>query len=72
MNLLNKSKLATVFFGGLLCGGAYLVSCGQVNINSAGAGGALANLKVKANGVEVGTFVSLNFDTQSSTNNILF
>jgi hypothetical protein len=70
MNLLNKSKIATVFFGGFLCGAAYLVSCGQINVNSAGAGGSTTRY-VKANGTSIGEFLSLNFDTQSSTNNFV-
>lgn len=58
MNLLNKGKIATVFFGGFLCGAAYLVSCGKVNTNEASATGAGSALIVKANGTTVGNFVA--------------
>lgn len=70
MNILNKSKLATVFFGGFLCGVTYLISCGKVNTNEAGATGTTTRY-VKANGTSIGEFLSLNFDTQSSTNNFV-
>lgn len=58
MNILNKSKLATVFFGGFLCGVTYLISCGKVNTNEAGASGGTTRY-VKANGVSVGELVSV-------------
>lgn len=71
MNLLNKSKIATVFFGGFLCGAAYLVSCGQVNINSAGAGGS-ATRYVKANGTSIGEFLSISDSlSESGGDNLL-
>lgn len=70
MNLLNKSKLVTVFMGGFLCGVTYLISCGKVNTNEAGATGGTTRY-VKANGTSLGEFLSLNFDTQSSTNNFV-
>lgn len=73
MNILNKSKIATVFFCGFLCGVTYLISCGKVNTNEANANAesTTSTLYVKANGVSLGRFVSLNFDTQSSTNNFV-
>lgn len=70
MNLLNKSKIATVFIGGFLCGVTYLISCGRVNTNEASATGGTTRY-VKANGTSIGEFLSLNFDTWSSTNNFV-
>lgn len=68
MNILNKSKIATVFLGGFLCGVTYLISCGKVNTNEAGASGTTTRY-VKANGTSVGEFLSLtNFEKSDESN----
>lgn len=53
-----RAKSIAIFTMGALCGVAYLISCGQVNVNEAVATGSATALKVKANGVVVGDFVS--------------
>ena len=66
-----KAKSIAIFMTGALCGVAYLISCGKVNTNEANANGGTSGFYVKANGVSLGKFVSLNFDTWSSTNNFV-
>lgn len=71
MNVLKKSKFATVFVVGFLCGVTYLISCGKLTTNEAGASGTTARY-VKANGTSIGEVLSLNLDKMSSTNNFVF
>lgn len=65
-----RARSLTIFLTGVFCGVAYLISCGKVNTNEAGASGGTTRY-VKANGTSIGEFLSLNFDTWSSTNNFV-
>lgn len=72
MNKLTKlGKTVPVFLLGAFCGVAYLISCGKVNTNEAGASGTTARY-VKANGTSIGEFLSISDSlSESGGDNLL-